>query len=101
MQFCKNETDHQTLIRVLDMLVYIKRIQAYNVLMAKLQIMFTPWPDIEIFLVSVLYYQRVLQWIYSIVKSFIYGNFDITISSISPKATKAHTEIFTIFLQCP
>ena len=41
------------IIRVLDMLVYIKRIQAYNVLMAKLQIMCTAWPDIEIFLVSV------------------------------------------------
>ena len=36
--------------RVLDMSIYIKRIQAHNVLMAKLQMITTASPDIEIFI---------------------------------------------------
>ena len=39
-------------ISVLDMSIYIKRVQAHNIL-TELQIIFAPWPDIEIFLVSV------------------------------------------------
>ena len=46
--------------------------------MTKLQIFSTAWPDIEIFLVSILCYQHALQWVYFIAKSFIYGYFDIT-----------------------
>ena len=38
---------------MLDMSIYIKRVQAHNVLMAKLHVISTTWPDIEIFLVSV------------------------------------------------
>ena len=67
--------------------------------MAKLQIIITASPDIEIFRISVLCYQHALQWVYFSDKSFIYGYFDIIISSILPKAAKAHTEILFIFLQ--
>ena len=78
--------------RVLDMSMYIKRIQAHNVLMAKLQMISTAWPDRNI-------YQHALQWVCFSAKSFIYGYFDITISRILPKAAKSLTEIITIFLQ--
>ena len=87
--------------RVLDMSIYIKRVQAHNVFMAKRQIINTEWPDIEIFLASELWYQHALQCVYFSDKSFIYGYFDIIISSILPKAAKAHPEILFIFLQWP
>ena len=64
--------------------------------MAKLQIISTTWPGIEIFFVWDFSYQRTLQWVHFIAKSFIHGYFDIIISSILPKAAKAQTEIPTI-----
>ena len=64
--------------------------------MAKLQIISTAWHGIEIFFVSDFCYQRALQWVYFIAKSFIHGYFDIIISSILPKVAKAQTEIPTI-----
>ena len=53
------------------------------VFMAKLQIIITASPDIEIFLISVLCYQHALQWVYFSDKSVIYGYFDIILSAAS------------------
>ena len=63
-----------------------------DLLMAEMQIISTAWPYIEIFLVSVL--------CYFIAKSFFYGYFNIIITGILPKASKAQAKVPTV-LQWP